>query len=91
MELLYDVETNTVNYHLRKVFADNELQEYSVLRNFRITAGDGKIYDTQHYNLSAIIAVGYKVNSERAVQFRKWAPASSSPSPSRATRWMTSV
>jgi hypothetical protein len=49
------------------------LQEESVIRNFRITAADGKTYDTQHYNLSAIIAVGYKVNSERAVQFRKWA------------------
>ena len=73
MGLLYDVETNTVNYHLKKIFADNELQEDSVLRNFRITAADGKTYDTQHYNLSAIIAVGYKVNSERAVQFRKWA------------------
>ena len=73
MGLLYDVETHTVNYHLKKVFADNELQENSVLRNFRITAADGKTYDTQHYNLSAIIAVGYKVNSERAVQFRKWA------------------
>jgi hypothetical protein len=73
MGLLYDVETNTVNYHLKKVFADNESQEDSVLRNFRITAADGKTYHTQHYNLSAIIAVGYKVNSERAVQFRKWA------------------
>ena len=73
MGVLYDVETHTVNYHLKKVFVDNELQEDSVLRNFRITAADGKTYDTQHYNLSAIIAVGYKVNSERAVQFRKWA------------------
>ncbi len=73
MGVLYDVETHTVNYHLKKVFADNELQESSVIRNFRITAADGKTYDTQHYNLSAIIAVGYKVNSERAVQFRKWA------------------
>ena len=70
MGVLYDVETHTVNYHLKKVFADNELQEDSVLRNFRITAADGKTYDTQHYNLSAIIAVGYKVNSERAVQGR---------------------
>jgi hypothetical protein len=73
MGTLYDVETHTVNYHLKKVFSDNELQENSVIRNFRITAADGKNYDTQHYNLSAIIAVGYKVNSERAVQFRKWA------------------
>ena len=73
MGVLYDVKTHTVNYHLKKVFADNELQEDSVIRNFRITAADGKTYGTQHYNLSAIIAVGYKVNSERAVQFRKWA------------------
>jgi len=73
MGLLYDVETHTVNYHLKKIFDDGELQAGSVIRNFRITAADGKSYDTQHYNLSAIIAVGYKGNSERAVQFRKWA------------------
>lgn len=70
---LYDVETNTINYHLKKIFSDSELDENSVIRNFRITAKDGKSYNTKHYNLSAIIAVGYKVNSERAVQFRKWA------------------
>ena len=75
MGLLYDVATHTINYHLNKVFADSELQEDSVIRNFRITAADGKTYNTRHYNLSAIIAVGYKVNSERAVQFRKWATA----------------
>lgn len=73
MGALYNVETHTINYHLKKVFNDNELDENSVIRNFRITAQDGKNYNTQHYNLSAIIAVGYKVNSERAVQFRKWA------------------
>lgn len=73
MGLLYDVNVRTVNEHLKKIFADNELQEDSVIRKFRITASDGKNYNTQHYNLSAIIAVGYKVNSERAVQFRKWA------------------
>ena len=73
MGLLYDVETHTINYHLKKIFSDQELQENSVIRNFRITAADGKPYDTLHYNLSAIISVGYKVNSERAVQFRKWA------------------
>ena len=71
--LLYDVETHTINYHLKKVFADSELEQDSVIRNFRITATDGKSYNTKHYNLAAIIAVGYKVNSERAVQFRKWA------------------
>lgn len=73
MGLLYDVETHTINYHLKKVFADSELEEDSVIRKFRITAADGKSYQSRHYNLAAIIAVGYKVNSERAVQFRKWA------------------
>jgi len=73
MAVLYDVETHTINYHLKRVFADSELQEDSVIRKFRITAADGKTYNTKHYNLKAIIAVGYKVNSERAVQFRKWA------------------
>lgn len=73
MGTLYNVETHTINYHLKKIFSDSELDEHSVIRNFRITANDGKNYDTKHYNLSAIIAVGYKVNSERAVVFRKWA------------------
>ncbi len=73
MGVLYDVETQTINYHLKTVFSDSELQEAAVIRNFRITAADGKNYNTKHYKLSAIIAVGYKVNSERAVQFRKWA------------------
>ena len=73
MGTLYQVETHTINYHLKKIFTDSELQEDSVIRNFRITASDGKNYTTKHYNLSALIAVGYKVNSERAVQFRKWA------------------
>jgi hypothetical protein len=73
MGMLYDVDVRTINYHLKKVFSDSELEEDSVIRNIRITAADGKSYDTKHYKLAAIIAVGYKVNSERAVQFRKWA------------------
>lgn len=73
MGQLYDVNVRTVNEHLKKIFADRELLGDSVIRKFRITAADGKSYDTLHYHLSAIIAVGYKVNSERAVQFRKWA------------------
>lgn len=73
MGVLYNIEVHTINYHLKKIFSDNELDEKSVIRKFRITATDGKNYNTQHYNLSAIIAVGYKVNSERAVIFRKWA------------------
>ncbi len=73
MGALYDVNVRTINEHLKKIFSDSELQESSVIRKFRITASDGKSYNTQHYSLAAIIAVGYKVNSERAVQFRKWA------------------
>lgn len=73
MGLLYDVDVRTISYHLQKIFADKELEEKSVIQFFRITAADGKTYDTGHYNLSAVIAVGYKVNSERAIQFRKWA------------------
>lgn len=73
MALLYDVDVRTISYHLQKTFTDKELEQKSVIQFFRITAADGKTYDTGHYNLSAVIAVGYKVNSERAVQFRKWA------------------
>lgn len=73
--LLYNVETNTVNYHLKKIFSDGELDELSVIRKFRITASDGKTYDTKHYKLKAIIAIGNKVDSPKAVQFRKWANA----------------
>ena len=70
MAQLYDVEVPTINYHLKKVFEDSDPEEDTVVGNFRIAAADGKAYDTK---LSAIIAVGYKVNSERAVQFRMWA------------------
>ena len=70
MAALYDVDVRTINYHLKKIFEDAELQEDSVIRNFRITAADGKSYNTKHYNLNAIIAVGFKVNNQRAVRFR---------------------
>ena len=72
MATLYDVDVRTINYHVKKIFSDSELQEESVIRNFRITAADGKSYSTNHYSLEMIIAVGFKVNSDRAVQFRKW-------------------
>ena len=72
MAILYDVDVRTINYHIKKIFNDSELQENSVIRKFRITAEDGKCYNTNHYSLEMIIAVGFKVNSERAVQFRKW-------------------
>ena len=58
---------------MHKLYEDGEIDENSVVRIFRTTADDGKEYDTLHYNLKAIIAVGYKVDSEKAVQFRKWA------------------
>lgn len=72
---LYGVEVPTVNYHIKKIFEDAELQEDSVIRKFRITADDGKNYAVNHYALQMVIAVGFKVNSERAVQFRKWVNA----------------
>ena len=72
MAALYDVDVRTINYHVKKIYSDSELQEESVIRKFRITAADGKSYSTNHYSLEMIIAVGFKVNSDRAVQFRKW-------------------
>ncbi len=75
MAELYDVEVPTINYHIKKVLRDSELQEDSVVRKFLITAADGKLYHTNHYSLEMIIAVGFKVNSEKAVQFRKWVNA----------------
>ncbi|WP_072469485.1 virulence RhuM family protein [Urinicoccus massiliensis] len=73
MAALYDVSVSAINQHLKKIFNDNELDENSVIKKYLITANDGKSYNTKHYNLQAIIAVGFKVNNERAVQFRKWA------------------
>ena len=70
---LFDVDVRTVNEHLVNIFLEQELAENSVIRNFRITATDGKIYDTKHYNLDTILAVGYRVRSDRGTQFRKWA------------------
>lgn len=75
MALLYEVSVPTINEHLRNIFASHELEENSVIRNFRITAADRKLYNTKHYSLEAIIAVGYRVNSEQGTQFRQWATA----------------
>ena len=72
---LYEVETNTINYHIKKIFEDSELTEEATIRNFRIVQIEGTRQvsrDVEHYNLQMIIAVGFKVNSELAVQFRKW-------------------
>ena len=73
MATLYDVSVPAINQHLKRIFDDGELVEGSVIKKYLITAADGKSYLTNHYNLQAIIAVGFKVNNERAVQFRKWA------------------
>ena len=72
MAQLYEVTVPNINYHISKIFKDSELQKDSVIKKFLITADDGKPYNTNHYSLEMIIAVGFKVNSEKAVQFRKW-------------------
>ncbi len=73
MAELFGVDVRTVNEHLQNVFSSNELDKNSVIRIFRITASDGKNYNTQFYNLDAIISVGYRVNSTSATRFRIWA------------------
>jgi hypothetical protein len=73
MAALFGVDIRTISEHLHNLFDCRELQEDSVIRKFRTTAADGKNYDTQYYNLDAIIAVGFRVNSARAIQFRQWA------------------
>lgn len=73
MAELFGVEVHTVNYHLKEIFQSGELQVDAVIRKIRITAVDGKNYLTNFYHLDAIIAVGYRVNSKQATQFRIWA------------------
>ncbi len=73
MAELFDADIRTISEHLQNIFKSEELDENSVIRKIRITAADGKEYDTQHYNLDAVIAVGYRVNSKRATDFRIWA------------------
>jgi len=73
MAELFAVDVRTISEHLKNIFSSGELGEDSVIRKFRITAADGKSYATNHYNLDAIISVGYRVNSVRATQFRQWA------------------
>ena len=73
MAELFGVDVRTVSEHLKNIFASQELAQEAVIRKFRITANDGKNYQTQFYNLDAIISVGYRINSIRATQFRQWA------------------
>ena len=70
---VYGVEVNSINYHIKKIFADAELDEGAVIRKIRITGPDGKTYLVNHYNLQVIIALGFKVDNEKAIAFRKWA------------------
>jgi hypothetical protein len=70
---LFGKGRSTVTEHIKNIFEDNELDERSVCRDFRHTAEDGKTYNTKYYNLRVITAVGYRVNSHRATEFRKWA------------------
>lgn len=71
--VLFDKGRSTITEHLQRIFAEEELIKEAVCRKFRRTASDGKDYNTNFYNLDAIIAVGYRVNSIRATQFRQWA------------------
>ena len=76
MATLYDVDVRTINDHIQKIYEDGELQEDTPIRNFRIVQTEGSRQvsrQVKHYNLQMIIAVGFKVNNDRAVQFRKWA------------------
>jgi len=73
MAALFDCSTDNIGLHLKNIFANGELDEISVTEDFSVTANDGKNYKTKHYNLDAIISVGYRVNSAKATQFRIWA------------------
>ncbi|MCL2066782.1 MAG: virulence RhuM family protein [Treponema sp.] len=73
MATLFDCSTDNISLHLKNIFVEGELDENSVTEDFSVTASDGKNYKTKHYNLDAIIAVGYRINSKRATSFRQWA------------------
>lgn len=76
LSTIYDVDVRTINEHIQKIFVDKELNEKDVIRNFKIVQNEGNrevLRDVKHYNLQMVIAVGFKVNNQRAVQFRKWA------------------
>lgn len=73
MANLYDTTKQNISYHLNNIFKENELNKNSVVKDFLTTASDGKNYNVLHYNLDAIIAVGYRINSKKATEFRIWA------------------
>jgi len=72
---LFDCTSDNISLHLKNIFKTRELDEHSVTEDFSVTASDGKSYKTKHYNLDAIISIGYRVNSQKATQFRQWATA----------------
>jgi hypothetical protein len=73
MAVLFDCSTDNISLHLKNIFSDGELNSEAVTEEFSVTASDGKNYRTKHYNLDAIIAVGYRINTKRATAFRQWA------------------
>jgi len=73
MATLFDCTIENIIIHLKNIFTEGELEEISVTKDFLVTAADGKNYRTKHYNLDAIIAVGYRINTKRATAFRQWA------------------
>jgi len=73
MATLFDCSTDNVSLHLKNIFKEGELNKESVTEDFSATAADGKKYKTKHYNLDAVIAVGYRISSRRATEFRQWA------------------
>ena len=73
MANLYDTTKNNISIHLKNIFAEGELEKDSVVKKFLTTASDGKKYNVLHYILDAIIAVGYRINSKKATEFRIWA------------------
>jgi hypothetical protein len=75
MAVLFDCSADNISLHLKNIFAEGEMDEFSVTEDFSVTAADGKNYRTKHYNLDAIIAVGYRINTKRATAFRQWATA----------------
>lgn len=69
---LYNTSKQDISYHLNNIFRDLELEQNSVVKNYLTTASDGKNYKTNYYNLDVVISVGYRVNTDRAIQFRRW-------------------
>ena len=87
MATLFKVTVPTINEHLKNIFTSGELVQELVIRKFRTTAADSKNYNTQFYNLDAIISVGYWINSLRATQFSQWAIGIPQSSPERSLSW----